>query len=96
MSMFCFQCQETAGCKGCTVRGVCGKTEDVAKIQDLLVYVTKGLATVVVEGRKVGIISEKANKFITENLFITITNANFDFKANDGKGFKGWSSCNRK
>ena len=81
MSMFCFQCQETAGCKGCTVRGVCGKTEDVAKIQDLLVYVTKGLATVVVEGRKVGIISEKANKFITENLFITITNANFDFKA---------------
>lgn len=81
MSMFCFQCQETAGCKGCTVRGVCGKTEDVAKIQDLLVYVTKGLATVVVEGRKVGIISEKANKYITENLFITITNANFDFKA---------------
>lgn len=81
MSMFCFQCQETAGCKGCTIRGVCGKTEDVAKIQDLLVYVTKGLATVAHEGRKVGIVSNEINKYIVENLFITITNANFDFKA---------------
>ncbi len=81
MSMFCFQCQETAGCKGCTVRGVCGKTEDVAKIQDLLVFVTKGLATVANEGRKVGVIDNKVDKYITENLFITITNANFDFKA---------------
>ena len=81
MGMFCFQCQETAGCKGCTVRGVCGKTEDVAKIQDLLVYVTKGLATVAVEGRKVGVVSKVVDKYIVENLFITITNANFDFKA---------------
>ena len=64
MSMFCFQCQETAGCKGCTIRGVCGKTEDVAKIQDLLVYVTKGLATVAHEGRKVGIVSNEINKYI--------------------------------
>ncbi|ELU5588027.1 hydroxylamine reductase [Clostridium perfringens] len=81
MSMFCFQCQETAGCKGCTVRGVCGKTEDVAKIQDLLIFVTKGLATVANEGRKVGIIDKKVNRIIIDNLFITITNANFDFKA---------------
>ncbi|WP_297635278.1 hydroxylamine reductase [uncultured Clostridium sp.] len=81
MGMFCFQCQETAGCTGCTVRGVCGKTEDVAKIQDLLVFVTKGLATVAVEGRKVGVTSKIVDKYITENLFITITNANFDFKA---------------
>ncbi|NGT48859.1 hydroxylamine reductase [Clostridium perfringens] len=81
MSMFCFQCQETAGCKGCTVRGVCGKTEDVAKIQDLLIFVTKGLATVANEGRKVGIIDKKINRMIIDNLFITITNANFDFKA---------------
>ncbi|HAT4302615.1 hydroxylamine reductase [Clostridium perfringens] len=81
MSMFCFQCQETAGCKGCTVRGVCGKTEDVAKIQDLLIFVTKGLATVVNEGRKVGIVDKKVNRMIIDNLFITITNANFDFKA---------------
>ena len=81
MGMFCFQCQETAGCKGCTVRGVCGKTEDVAKIQDLLIFATKGLATVEVEGRKVGIIDNKIDKYIVENLFVTITNANFDFKA---------------
>ncbi|WP_300348261.1 hydroxylamine reductase [Clostridium sp.] len=81
MSMFCFQCQETAGCKGCTVRGVCGKSEDVAKIQDLLVFVTKGLATVSVEGRKVGVVNKKVNRMIVDNLFITITNANFDFKA---------------
>ena len=81
MSMFCFQCQETAGCKGCTVRGVCGKTEDVAKIQDLLIFVTKGLATVANEGRKVGIIDKKVKRMIIDNLFITITNANFDFKA---------------
>ena len=81
MSMFCFQCQETAGCKGCTVRGVCGKTEDVAKTQDLLIFVTKGLATVANEGRKVGIIDKKVNRMIIDNLFITITNANFDFKA---------------
>ena len=81
MSMFCFQCQETAGCKGCIVRGVCGKTEDVAKIQDLLIFVTKGLATVANEGRKVGIVDKKVNRMIIDNLFITITNANFDFKA---------------
>ena len=81
MSMFCFQCQETAGCKGCTVRGVCGKTEDVAKIQALLIFVTKGLATVANEGRKVGIVDKKINRMIIDNLFITITNANFDFKA---------------
>ncbi|WP_283706009.1 hydroxylamine reductase [Clostridium perfringens] len=81
MSMFCFQCQETAGCKGCTVRGACGKTEDVAKIQDLLIFVTKGLATVANEGRKVGIVDKKINRMIIDNLFITITNANFDFKA---------------
>ncbi|HEE9845221.1 hydroxylamine reductase [Clostridium perfringens] len=81
MSMFCFQCQETAGCKGCTVRGVCGKTEDVAKIQDLLIFVTKGLATVANEGRKIGIVDKKINRMIIDNLFITITNANFDFKA---------------
>lgn len=81
MSMFCYQCQETAGCKGCTVVGVCGKNEEVAKIQDLLIFVTKGLATVSNEGRKVGVIDKKVDRYITENLFVTITNANFDFKA---------------
>ncbi|MBN1052368.1 hydroxylamine reductase [Clostridium botulinum] len=78
MSMFCYQCQETAGCKGCTKVGVCGKDEHLAKAQDLLIYVTKGLAIVSNEGRKVGVIDSKVDKYITENLFTTITNANFD------------------
>jgi len=78
MSMFCYQCQETAGCSGCTVKGVCGKDEGVAKAQDLLVYASKGLAIVSNEGRKVGVIDTKVDKYITENLFVTITNANFD------------------
>ncbi|MEJ8553169.1 hydroxylamine reductase [Tepidibacter sp. Z1-5] len=81
MGMFCYQCQEAAGCKGCTVRGVCGKNESVAKSQDILVYVSKGLAIVSNEGRKVGVIDHKVDKYITENLFTTITNANFDRKA---------------
>jgi hydroxylamine reductase len=80
--MFCFQCQETAGCKGCTVRGVCGKTAEVAGLQDLLVYVTKGLATVATAvrgaGGKVGL---DVNHMVTTNLFTTITNANFDPQA---------------
>jgi hydroxylamine reductase len=62
--MFCYQCQEAAGCKGCTIKGVCGKTEDVAKSQDLLIYVVKGLAVVNNEGRKVGVTSKKADKLI--------------------------------
>ncbi|GFZ33532.1 hydroxylamine reductase 2 [Clostridium zeae] len=78
MSMFCYQCQEAAGCKGCTIKGVCGKTEDVAKSQDLLIYVVKGLSVVVNEGRKVGVTSKKADNFIVDSLFATITNANFD------------------
>ncbi|MCT4509979.1 MAG: hydroxylamine reductase [Tepidibacter sp.] len=81
MGMFCYQCQEAAGCKGCSVRGVCGKNESVAKSQDVLVYVSKGLAVVSNEGRKVGVIDPKADKYITENLFTTITNANFDRNA---------------
>lgn len=51
MSMFCYQCQETAGGKGCTVRGVCGKTEDVARLQDLLIYTLKGISEIVVKGK---------------------------------------------
>ncbi|MBA5851523.1 hydroxylamine reductase [Clostridium sp. cel8] len=77
-NMFCFQCQEAAGGKGCTIKGVCGKTSEVAKTQDLLIYVTKGLAVVSNEGRKVGVIDSNVDKYIVENLFATITNANFD------------------
>ncbi|MFR4584726.1 hydroxylamine reductase [Clostridium cadaveris] len=77
--MFCYQCQETAGCTGCTQFGVCGKSPDLARIQDLLIYATKGLSEVTSrlrkEGKKVG---AEVNHLITINLFTTITNANFD------------------
>lgn len=78
MSMFCYQCQETAGCKGCTVRGVCGKTEDVAKSQDLLIYILKGISVYGIKGREVGVINKEVDNFMVESLFSTITNANFD------------------
>lgn len=77
--MFCYQCQETAGCSGCTRAGVCGKTADVANMQDLLVYVTKGLSAVTTQLRREGkTIEASVNHRVTLNLFITITNANFD------------------
>ncbi|MDU5105577.1 hydroxylamine reductase [Clostridium sp.] len=77
--MFCFQCQETAGCTGCTKFGVCGKSPELARMQDLLVYTTKGLSEVTTRLRKEGKeISKEINHFITLNLFTTITNANFD------------------
>ncbi|WP_294359610.1 hydroxylamine reductase [uncultured Clostridium sp.] len=77
--MFCMQCQETAGNKGCTKVGVCGKSADLANMQDLLIYVTKGLSEVTTRLRKEGKeISKDVNHYITLNLFTTITNANFD------------------
>ncbi|MDF2868682.1 MAG: hcp 1 [Anaerocolumna sp.] len=80
--MFCYQCQETAGNSGCTQSGVCGKSPVVAGIQDLLIYVTKGISEVTTklreEGKKV---STDINHLITLNLFTTITNANFDEEA---------------
>ena len=77
--MFCFQCQETAGCSGCTKFGVCGKSPDLAKMQDLLIYTTKGLSEVTTRLRAEGKeISGEVNHLITINLFTTITNANFD------------------
>jgi hydroxylamine reductase len=80
--MFCYQCQETAGCKGCTQVGVCGKKPEVAAMQDLLVYVTKGLSNVTTQLRKEGKpVSAEVNHLATLNLFITITNANFDEEA---------------
>ena len=79
--MFCYQCQETAGCTGCTVSGVCGKKPDVAAMQDLLVYVTKGISAVTTALREEGEeISPEIDHLITLNLFTTITNANFDKK----------------
>lgn len=78
MSIFCYQCQEAAGGKGCTVRGVCGKTEEVARLQDLLIYALKGISEIVVKGKidinKLG----NTNYEVLGSLFMTITNANFD------------------
>ena len=80
--MFCYQCQETAGCTGCTRVGVCGKNAEVAGMQDLLVYVTRGLSAVTTRLRAEGkAVAAEVNHMVTLNLFVTITNANFDEEA---------------
>jgi len=78
MGMFCYQCQETAGGKGCTLRGVCGKTEEVAKLQDLLIYTLKGISEIVIKGKIDVNKLENINYDVLSSLFMTITNANFD------------------
>lgn len=78
MSMFCYQCQEAAGGRGCTVRGVCGKNEEVAKLQDLLIYTLKGIAQRVVKGGLAVEAIGEVNHETLKSLFMTITNANFD------------------
>ena len=80
-NMFCYQCQETAKCSGCTISGVCGKKPEVARMQDLLIYVTKGLSAVTTRLREEGTaVDKKVNHLVTVNLFTTITNANFDLE----------------
>lgn len=81
MSMFCYQCQETAKNTGCTVMGVCGKTEEVAKLQDLLIYAVKGISEIVVKTNTNVADIAKINHEVIKSLFITITNANFDADA---------------
>ncbi|WP_334291579.1 hydroxylamine reductase [Lacrimispora aerotolerans] len=81
MSMFCYQCQETAKNTGCTVMGVCGKTEEVAKLQDLLIYAVKGISEIVVKTNTNVADIVKINHEVIKSLFITITNANFDADA---------------
>ena len=76
--MFCYQCQETSKNEGCTVKGVCGKTADVANMQDLLMYLCKGISYYTVRLRENGVEVPQINKFIVDSLFMTITNANFD------------------
>lgn len=84
--MFCCQCQEAAGGIGCTRMGVCGKKPEVAAMQDLLIYVTKGLSCVTTALRNEGVsIDKEVNHRITQNLFVTITNANFDREAVIGR-----------
>ncbi|MDQ1281190.1 MAG: hydroxylamine reductase, partial [Thermoproteota archaeon] len=76
--MFCYQCEQTAESKGCTRYGVCGKSPEVATLQDLLIYALKGLSLYAIEGRKVGINDSELNKFTCEAVFATLTNVNFD------------------
>lgn len=76
--MFCYQCQETANGTGCTIAGICGKKDDLANMQDLLVYVVKGLGIVYTEARELGLKHSKVDEFIVNSLFMTITNANWD------------------
>ena len=78
MNMFCYQCQETAKGSGCTIRGVCGKSADVAKVQDLLIYLVKGISVYSTGARKLGVENKKVNQFIINSMFMTITNANFN------------------
>ena len=81
MSMFCYQCQEATKGTGCTIKGVCGKTDEIANLQDLLVYVTKGVSIYADLAAKSGLTDPKADRYVFEALFVTITNANFHKKA---------------
>ena len=76
--MFCYQCEQTAKGEGCTTIGVCGKSAEVASLQDLLVYAIKGLSLVATEGRKKGISDEAVNTFTLKAIFSTLTNVDFD------------------
>lgn len=78
MSMFCYQCQETAGGKGCTKVGMCGKTAELANLQDLMIYSLKGISQLGVKADEIGMDVVALDRFIIEGLFMTITNANFD------------------
>src|SRR4030066_616044 len=76
--MFCFQCEQTFQGKGCTAGGVCGKTPEVATLQDLLIYTLRGLSQLAIEAGEVGVKDEKISIFTCEALFATLTNVNFD------------------
>ena len=79
--MFCYQCEQTAKGQGCTIAGVCGKTSDVANLQDLLVYKLRELSQLVIQAGKAGVSDEKISVFTAEALFVTLTNVNFDPEA---------------
>ncbi len=89
MSMFCYQCQEAAGGKGCTLKGVCGKDDQLAGLMDVLIYVTKGIAVINSEMKNCSADTSKADHFILDALFSTITNANFDKEAIKDRITKG-------
>ena len=91
MSMFCYQCQEAAKGTGCTVKGVCGKTDEVANLQDLLMFVTKGVAYYAEKAATKNVENAEVNNFVLDALFTTITNANFHEEQITAKIFKGLS-----
>jgi hydroxylamine reductase len=76
--MFCYQCEQTAGNKGCVITGICGKNPEIAALQDLLVDVTKGISKYAVRARALGVLEDTVDDFVTEALFTTVTNVNFD------------------
>ncbi|MCD4693189.1 MAG: hydroxylamine reductase, partial [Calditrichales bacterium] len=76
--MFCYQCQETSKNVGCTIKGVCGKKDDTANLQDLLIYVLRGISIFGEAAKERGNSNKEAGLFIAQSLFATITNANFD------------------
>ncbi len=78
MSMFCYQCQETAKGSGCTLKGVCGKSDTVANLQDLLVYTAKGVSFFAHIATETNVECAEADRYVFDAMFITITNANFD------------------
>ena len=89
--MYCFQCQETAKNTGCTVKGVCGKPEETANLQDLLIFVLKGMAVYEESLKELGLPQRAHDDFVSEGLFATITNGNFDdarFTAMIGEGLR--------
>lgn len=81
MGMFCYQCQETGRGTGCEYGGVCGKSEELADLQDLLIYVTKGIAQIIIKGGMQAEALSTVNHEVLKSLFMTITNANFDNRA---------------
>ncbi len=76
--MFCYQCQETAACKGCSIKGVCGKQPETANLQDLLIFILKGIGELGELAATKGMITNEIGEFVCNSLFMTITNANFD------------------
>lgn len=99
MSMFCYQCQEAAGNEGCTVKGVCGKEPETANLQDLLIWLLKGISYYGERAKEEGIRDEETRLFITESLFSTITNANFDdewFKERIGRALEVRENIRKK
>lgn len=88
--MFCYQCQEAAKGVGCTIAGVCGKKPEVSAMQDMLIFVAKGIAVYADEAAKVGYNNAQVDEFVFDALFTTITNANFDYEAIKAKVEKGF------